>query len=109
MIKKNDIYPTDGLKFGVSKQHGPWAMMKALGDRPGNIVSVFITNPEEIRNADAFKVMEIMSVEPKQRQYNGKWVQTVNVQIVAEAVEFRANSQGGVTTPEDDVASFFGL
>ena len=53
MIKKNDIYPTDGLKFGVSKQHGPWAMMKALGDRPGNIVSVFITNPEEIRGQAA--------------------------------------------------------
>lgn len=109
MIKKNDIYPTDGLKFGVSKQHGPWAMMKALGDRPGNIVSVFITNPEEIRNADAFKVMEIMSVEPKQRQYNGKWVQTVNVQILAEAVEFRADSQGRVSTPEDEVRKYMGI
>lgn len=109
MIKRNDIYPTEGLKFGVSKQHGPWAMMKALGDRPGNIVSVFITNPEEIRNADAFKVVEIMSVEPKQRQYNGKWVQTVNVQIVAEAVEFRADNQGRVSTPEDEVRKYMGI
>lgn len=110
MIERGDIFPTEGMKFGVSKKHGPWGMLKCLGDRPGNVVSMFVKNPIEIKDAAAFKIVNILSVEPKQRQYKGHWVQIVNVVVEAEAVEFRVDThRGTVTTPEDEMSRFFGL
>lgn len=109
MIKRGEIYPTEGMKFGVSKIHGPWGMLKCLGEKPGSVVSLFVKNPEAIKDSDAFKIDEIISVSPRQRLFKGKWVQIVNVVVVAEPVEFRSDSRGRVSTPEDDIDAFMRL
>ena len=110
MIERGDIFPTEGMQFGVSKKHGPWAMLKCLGDKPGSIVSLFVKNPIEIKDADAFKIVNILAVDPRQRAYKGHWVQIVNVTVEAEAVEFRFDrKRGAVTTPEDEVKKYLGM
>ena len=111
MLKRGDIFPTYGVKFGVSYKHGPWAMTSVIGSRPGNYISLFVKNPEVLKGAEAFRVIDIVTVDPKQRyeKTSGKWYQTVNVECYAEPVEVRADGEGGVKTPEEDVAALFGL
>lgn len=110
MLKKNDIFPTADLQYGYSNKHGAWAMLKVIGkEKKGDVVTLWITNPTEIRKATNFRVSDITSVSTRYRLMNGKLVETCNVTARAEAVEIRVDADGTKHTPEDDIAEFFGL
>ena len=115
MLKKGDVFKVSDLTYGVSKTHGAWAMVKTKVEKdPGvkrksGIVTVWVKNPEEIRNAKEFRVDDILEVQPADRYYQGRLVSTCNVVVVASAVEYREDRYGVRHTPEDDIAEFFGL
>ena len=68
MLKKGDVFKVSDLTYGVSKTHGAWAMVKTKVEkdkgvkRKSGIVTVWVKNPEEIRNAKEFRVDDILEV-----------------------------------------------
>lgn len=110
MIKRGDIFPTEGIKYGVSKQYGPWAMLKAIDDRKCHLpITIFFTNPQEIKGAECVRIAEILTSDLKLIRYQGRAISINIVAVVGEGVEFREDNMGRVSTPEEDVAALFGL
>ena len=111
MVKVGDVFSTEGVKYGNGFK-GMWAMIKVPGKRfakgKGGPITVWVTNPIDIKDSSKFWIKEIVAVEHGFSVVGSNWYSNVNVQVIAGANPERIE-RGQFVTPQDDLNKLFGL
>ena len=82
-VKKGDILDLTNAKYGTNR-HGSWLLVKQKPQEGnGDAIDVFISGSaaEDAKKWDTAKVKEITRVRRSARTFNGKWYQTVAVDV----------------------------
>lgn len=110
-VKVGEIYDCPELRSGESGK-GAWAFFRLKAAKGYDTINVWASNPMNIKNATAVKILSIDQVEMKSRldEKSQKWFKDYNVTCQLERAESARQGAGsGFVDAEEDINKLFGL
>lgn len=107
-IKAGEVYKCPDMRLGESDK-GAWAFFKVKAAKGYDSMNIWATNPQDIKGAQAVRIVKIDVVELKSRldERSQKWYKDYNVTCTLEKA--LANGDDFVPASLDDLDTLFGL
>lgn len=112
-VKMGDVLPANEMKSGTG-QRGAWAMIPVKAEKGYDKITIWATNPDDIKGAKAVKVLSIEEASLSKSKKVGadgteKWYDNCNLQCKLSREEGRFSGGGDFVPVEDDLDNIFNL
>jgi len=116
-VKTGDVLDCVDARSGES-QRGKWMFFKVKAKKGFDNLNLWVSNPDNVKNATAVKILSIDQVEMKSHldEKSQKWYKDYNVTCTVERAESGRQGAGsgfmdasGFMDTEEDINKLFGL